>query len=342
MRKIKRLFVCLMMISAFSVDALARIKPPPLRKGDTIGIIAPASCPEEDQKAISAGVSRLANKGYKVKLAQNLMTRHGYLAGTDYDRAKALMEMWKDPKVKAIWCYRGGFGCTRILDRIDYSLIKKNPKILIGMSDLTALHAAINKETGLVTFLGPNWNHVFVLNSSRGLPYNEAELWNVVAPSTSYLYKKPKNFPQKGHKIKTIRKGKATGRLTGGNLALIVSLIGTPWEIETKGRILVIEEVNEEPFRIDRMFRQLKQAGHLDKVAGVILCSWKGCLGKTPHKSLSLETIFDDYFGRAPYPVLLGFPSGHIPEQATLPLNVLAELDATKHTLRLLESPVQE
>lgn len=324
---------------------LPPITPPALRKGDTIAVIAPASCPEEDQQCISRWIKQLTQKGYRVKTAPNLMKRYGYLAGTDEERAKAFMDAWLDPEVKALWCYRGGYGTTRILDQLDYQVIKSHPKILIGMSDATALHAAINKKTGLITFLGPNMNNVYGNETSRDSLYSEKQLWEMIAPtasfSGSYRYRNPKTFPTKEQSVSTIRPGVARGRLAGGTLSLITSLVGTPWEIETKGRILVLEEVDEEPYQIDRMLCQMKNAGCLDELAGVLLCSWRGCSGKRPHKSLSLERVFKEYFENAPYPVMVGFPSGHIPDQTTLPMNALAELDATNKIVRVLEVPVE-
>ncbi len=320
------------------------VRPPALKKGDTIAIIAPASSPEEDQEVVARGIKMLMSKGYKVKIAANLMTRYGYLAGTDFDRAKALMDAWKDPEVKAIWCWRGGFGTTRLLDRIDYKIIRDNPKILIGMSDITALHAAIIKETGLITFLGPNLNGVFGKDTRSDHHYNQEELWKMISAESTqrkgYLISHPKSFRIGNQAIATLSPGIAKGRLAGGTLSLVVSLVGTPWQIETEGRILVLEEVDEEPYRIDRMLGQLKLAGLLEKPAGVVLCSWRGCGGKKPEKSLTLDHVFREYFSHAPYPVMVGFPSGHVLEQATLPLNALAELDAGQRTLRIIEDPV--
>lgn len=320
--------------------------PPALKKGDVIAVVAPASCPEEDRQTIARGIKLLVEKGYRVRLSPNLMTRHGYLAGNDTDRTKAFMDAWKDPEVKAVWCYRGGFGCTRILDRLDYSAIKQNPKVFIGMSDVTAMHAAIIKETGMVTFLGPNVNAVFGKDEKNDNPFNEGELWKMISNEycsgpKSRKIQNPKSFPVPGQSVMTIRPGIAKGRLAGGTLSLVISLIGTPWEIETKGKILVLEEVDEEPYRIDRMLCQLKLSGHLEELAGVVLCSFKACRERRPDRSLTLEHVFKDYFANAPYPVLLGFPSGHMMDQATLPLNTMAELDATKKTVTVLEHPVK-
>lgn len=339
MKLFPTLIFCLVCTSIWAVIAPAGLKP-----GDTIAIIAPASCPEENQDTVARGIKMLMQKGYKVKIAPNLMTRYGYLAGTDEERARALMEAWVDPEVKAIWCWRGGFGCTRILDRIDFRIIRENPKIFIGMSDITALHAAINKETGLITFLGPNLNGVFGKDWKSDRPYNEAELWKLISPDYfppgGYLVSMPSNFPARDQNVMTLNPGVARGRLVGGTLSLVSSLVGTPWQLDTSGKILVLEEVEEQPYRIDRMLSQLKLAGQLERPAGVILCSWRGCSGRRPDKSLSLEHVFRDYFADAKYPVLMGFPSGHVDDQATLPLNAMAELDTVKKTLRILENPV--
>jgi muramoyltetrapeptide carboxypeptidase len=325
---------------------ISPITPPALKKGDVIAVVAPASCPEEDKQTIARGIKMLVQKGYRVRISPNLMTRYGYLAGTDSDRAQAFMDAWMDPEVKAVWCYRGGFGCTRILDRLNYSAIKENPKILIGMSDVTALHAAIIKETDMITFLGPNINAVFGKDEKSDSLYNENQLWKMISnensgKAQSQTIPNPKTFPVPGQPVMTIKSGVSRGRLAGGTLSLVTSLMGTPWEIDTKGKILVLEEVDEEPYRIDRMLCQLKLAGHLDNLSGLILCSWKACREKRPDKSLSLEHVFKEYFEKVSYPVLLGFPSGHIIDQATLPLNALVEFDAAKKTLRLLEEPVE-
>ena len=331
-----------MMLSPYISDAKA-LYPAPLKKGDTIAIVAPASYPEEDEATIMRAASQLTQRGYRVKLAPNLQFRHGYLAGTDDERAKAFMAAWLDPEVDALWCYRGGFGCTRILDKLDYKALEAHPKILIGMSDITALHAAINKNCSLVTFLGPNVNGVFTKSADGDSLFGERELWKLLSsnhqhPGKSYELPSPTSFPYKELTPRTIRPGVAIGRLTGGTLSLVAALIGTPWEIDTRGKILILEEVGEEPYRIDRWMRQLEQSGAFKQPAAVVLCSWRGCHGKAGKKTLSLEELFADYFSKVRYPVLYGFPSGHITDQVTLPLNSFAELDATKKQLRLIHS----
>ena len=310
------------------------IKPEKLQPGDVIAIIAPASPPKDDQRYITECVELLKKKGYKVLLSSTVTPRKGYLAGTDAERANEFMRYWLDPTVKAIWCYRGGYGCMRILDLIDYEKIEKHPKILIGMSDITALHLAIVKKTGLVTFLGPAARHI--LGKGMQDPYSEKQLWEMVAPKWTgykrYVYAYPTAKSVEYPAPKTIRPGNAQGRLIGGNLTLVTSLIGTEWQIETIGKILVLEDVGEPIYRVDRMLQQLKHAGLLHKPAAVLLCSW----------AEEFEQLFKDCFQDAAYPVLSGFPSGHITHQVTLPMNALAELDADKKTLQLLECPVVE
>lgn len=338
---IKKIFLFLVCAPVLLLSLeYAQVVPPALKKGDMIAIVAPASPSEEDRQAIAIIVKKILETGYRVRVASNLSRRHGYLAGLDDERAKIFMDLWKDPEVKALWCYRGGYGCARILDRLDYRFIRSHPKILIGMSDITALHAAIHKETGLVTFLGPNVNAVYGKEPSF---YSEREFWAMISGKIRMgeTLSLPKNSSKSSTSPATLSPGIARGRLVGGTLSIVVSLIGTPWEIETKGAILLLEEIQEEPFRIDRMLCQLKLAGKLDHVAGVILCSWKACQPKRPEASLSLEQVFRDYFRHATYPVLLGWPSGHIADQMTLPLNAMVELDASKKTIKLLQPPLE-
>ena len=292
------------------------MKAPPLQRGDTIALVAPASWSDQFL-TINA---LLEERGYQVKLPSNQEGRFFYLAGSDQERAEALMEAWKDPKVKAIWCIRGGYGSGRILDLLDYSWIKKHPKIFIGMSDITALHGAFLKKTDLVTFLGP------VASWEAG-----ADLWERLEGGKKGLCLNP-NQP------KALVPGKCVGKLVGGNLSLIASQIGTPWQLETKNKILLLEDVNEKLFRIDRMLTQLSQAGMVDELSGLILASWKGCEGE---EGDTIERLCAQFFSSAPFPVLFGFPSGHIENQLTLPLNCLYELDADELRVTLLESGVE-
>lgn len=313
----------------------AAVTPPGLKPGDTVAIVFPASAPEEPEAEIREAVQKLRKKGFQVKLAPNFRARRGYLAGGDDLRAKSFMDMWKDPEVKALWCWRGGYGTMRMLDKLDYEEMRKHPKMLIGMSDITALHQAIGKKADLVTYLGPNVNGVYGADAPSLPSFSETDFFK-----TLFTISRPKQgdlLTSFHSEAKALRSGKAQGILTGGNLSLVAALAGTPWQFDTEGKILILEEVSEPPYRVDRLLSQLKLAGMLDRPAAVILASFNGCQAKFPARSLTLGQVLKDYFGNAPYPVLLGFPSGHIADQATLPLNTLVELDADKKTLRVAE-----
>lgn len=331
----------IMLVQTSATGVATPIFPPSLKKGDMIAIVAPGSYPQEDQPKIEQCVAALHQRGYRVRVASNLNERYGYLAGTDASRAKAFMDCWLDPQVKAVWCYRGGYGCNRILSLLDFEAIRANPKIFIGMSDATVLHHALQQKAQLVSFLGPNAN--LVLNDKKELhPFSEQWLWIALQAGEEGRVGYRFSFsPQHNEEqAKAIRPGSGRGRLTGGNLAVIAGMVGTPWQIETKGTILVLEDINEEPYKIDRMLYQLREAGLLQDLAGLILSSWHRCRSDDPTKSFSLEQVFAEYFGNAAYPVLYGFPSGHIEQQTTLPLGVLAELDVDQKSLILLENPV--
>lgn len=233
----------------------------PLCKGDTIALVAPAHWSQRVEETRSA----LEENGYHVILAPNLSSKYGQFAGTDKERADAFMEMWKDPKVKALWCIKGGYGTGKILDFLDYDYIKNHPKIFIGMSDITALHIALTQKAGLVTFLGPVAHYAFDLDEYD--PSSAEGVWKEISNDLSpQIYEGGKNSI-------TLVDGVAEGVLTGGNLALLTAHIGTPYAVDTKDKILLIEDVDEKPYRIDRMLNQLKQAGALDHVKGVILAS---------------------------------------------------------------------
>lgn len=297
--------------------------PPILKRGGTIGIVAPAKPIEEQTLAFC--VDQLHKRGFKTKVAPNAVIKHGIFAGDEPFRAQSFMECWCDPEVDAVWCAHGGYGCTPLLDHLDFAKLQRCPKVFIGMSDVTALHAALARRCGLVTFLGPTLGYLFAEHRLKHLPFSEDALWQTVM-----------EHPPLFTNFEVLKGGKARGRLAGGNLALITALIGTPWQLETRGKILVLEDVNEPPYRIDRMLCQLKQGGFLEDVAGVVLGSWQDCEGD----DFSLSDVFARYFSEAKYPVVSGFPTGHIPQQVTLPLNAEAELsDQTLKVAPLDEAP---
>lgn len=332
-------FMLLCLISALSAE-LVTINPPALQKGDLVAIVFPASFLDkrhESQQILEKKRKWLEMRGYRTICYPSLSKPLGYLAGSDKERADALMDAWHNKEVKAIWCFRGGYGSCRILDLLDYEWIKAHPKILLGMSDITALHHAIQQKTGLATFLAPTLSYFDQNIADFNEKYCLSELENIIVKGL----KEPFVLPKAGSEIEVLSAGAGRGKLVGGNLALVASLCGTKWQLDTKGKILVLEEVGEDIYRIDRMLWQLKEAGLLKSPAGVILGTWTHCKS-TLQNSLSLREVFKHYFETATYPVILGFPTGHCSFQTTLPLNVEAELNTDQRRLTLLESAVSK
>jgi muramoyltetrapeptide carboxypeptidase len=331
------------------------IFPPALQPGDTIALVAPAG--EVNHRPLESYVASFEQWGHRAILADNVMEEYGYLAGRDEQRAEAFMNAWLNPEVKCVWALAGGYGTMRFLERIDYEAIRANPKMLIGMSDITGLHAAIGTRAGLVTFLGPNAVWPIIREDHPPCQYAWDWTWRAIGERSyfdptgallpagyTYAYPTEPRDPEQAEDVlaapATLVHGTARGRLVGGNLSLISALVGTPYQIKTEGNILVLEDVGERSYRIDRMLSQMKHAGMLDNPAGVILGTWRRCGAGDDGGSLTLAQVFDDYFKDAPYPVMLNFPTGHCPEQAMLPLNCMAELDATNLRVTLLENPV--
>jgi muramoyltetrapeptide carboxypeptidase len=321
------------------------IFPRALRPGDTIAFVAPAG--RLDRERMERARQRLEAMGFKVQVPDDLYRAHGYLAGPDEVRARELMAAFRDPNVNAIFPGTGSYGSTRILDRLDYDVIRENPKIFIGFSDLTALHLAIQKKTGLVTFHSPN--PMWGLGNEGNLgPFAATYFWRALlrreyvdADGHPLPAGYPIIVPQDAPQIEMLRPGIARGRLTGGNLSLVIALMGTEYEIDTKNRILFLEDIDERPYRIDRYLSQLRLAGKFDHVAGVILGQFRGCEPEEGKPSLTLAEVFADYFGGLDVPVVENFPAGHTTCNATLPLGALVELDADHRQITVLENPVR-
>jgi muramoyltetrapeptide carboxypeptidase len=246
--------------------------------------------------------------------------------------------MFRDPEVKAIFALRGGYGSAQLLDRIDYELIRANPKIFVGYSDITALHLAIHQKTGLITFHGPVVLSRFTdytLDHFRRALFQTNPIGTVRNPGET-------NTLRPVHRLRAVRPGTARGRLIGGNLTLISTTLGTPYEIDTRGRILFIEDVDEEPYRIDRMLTQLRLAGKLDAAAGIIVGECLDCRPKdykpSFNSTFTLGEIEDNLLGDLKVPVLSGLTIGHTDDQLTLPEGAMATLDAGQGTLTLEES----
>lgn len=312
-----------------STNALTRVLPKALLKGDTIGITGPAGAIYEPE-TIDRITNRLTELGFKFKLGQTLYERYGYLAGTDEMRADELMAFYQDSSVKAILTMRGGWGCARILDLLDYELIAKHPKILMGFSDITSLVNAIYVKTGIVTFHGP-------CGYSTWTDFSTNYVTRALALGAPFTMKNPDDFQAD---LLTLSPGKAEGELVGGNITVMVSMIGTAYEPDWQDKILFLEETNEEPYRIDRMFWQMKQAGIFEKVKGIVFGSFNKCFPEEPEKSFTLHEVLEQHFKGLSIPVYMGATFGHMSPKFTLPIGVLAELDADNFTIRTLERSV--
>ncbi|MCB9867864.1 MAG: LD-carboxypeptidase [Phycisphaerales bacterium] len=343
----------LAMAAAFSITGCAAHKagmpdpifPEALQRGDTIAFVAPAG--PLDRTRMELARQRLEDMGFHVRVPSDLYRTRGYLAGPDETRAAELMAAFADPEVKAIFPGTGGYGVTRMLDRLDYDVIRRNPKVFIGFSDITGLHLAIQKKTGLVTFHSPN--PMWGLGSDGNLkPFSADCFWRALLAERycaadgeplppGYAYELPADVAP----TKVLAPGVARGRLTGGNLSLVAALMGTPYEIETRGRVLFLEDVGERPYRIDRYLSQLRLGGKLDGVAAVILGQFRDCAPKPDEDSLSLDEVIADYFGGLGVPVITNFPAGHVANNATLPLGALVEVDADHNRVAVLENLVR-
>ena len=313
----------------------APIKPRVLKPGDTVGLIAPASY-TFDLWRLDDAAARVEALGLKPKFGKYVRGRRGFLSGTDEERLEDLHAMFADRSVAAVFALQGGYGTPRLLDRIDYELLRKNPKILLGYSDITGLHLAIGKKAGLVTFHGPNMigslppRTLDLLKRALFVAEPIGEVTNPEEPDPLNV-----EFP-----LRTVSAGVARGRIVGGNLTLVSATMGTPFEIETKDRILLIEDTGEAPYRIDRMLVQLKLAGKLEQAAGVVSGTCSDC---APSRSsfeltLSLSEVLDELLGSLRKPVLAGLLFGHTKEKAIIPMGVEAELDATARRLTIVEA----
>jgi muramoyltetrapeptide carboxypeptidase len=307
------------------------LKPKRLTAGDVIGVISPAS-PIADPSAIQSGVRYLESLGYRTLVGKHAEKKDGYLAGTDKERLTDLHAMFRNRRVKAIFCVRGGYGTPRLLHSLNYDLIRRHPKILVGFSDITALHLALWRMCGLVTFSGPM---VGVDMSGKVDAFTEENFWRMIS------------HPEKSHTMTIdprttliLHKGKARGKLLGGNLSLVANLIGTPFIPDFRNCIMFLEEVGEEPYRVDRMFTQLSNAGILRGIGGVLAGQFADCLPKGNPESPTIDAVLQGALSRLRVPVLANLPFGHQPRKLTLPLGVNVLIEAGTPGITLLESPV--
>ncbi len=317
-----------------------RIKPRRLEPGQTVGVVAPGYCIDEDDQ-IHAALETVASLGFRVKAGEHLFARHGYFAGDDAGRAADLMTMFADPEVAGIICLRGGYGCSRLLPRLDFDLIRRNPKVLVGYSDVTALLNPIHARTGLVTFHGPIADQTFSA-------YTLAELRKVVIEGQAGVtlgaappFEAAPGKVERTNRVVTLAPGRATGRLMGGNLTLLAHLAGTPFAPATRGAILFLEDVQERVYSIDRMLTQLWLAGQLQQAAGIVLGKFTEVPPARHAHQFTLEQVLRDRFENLGVPVVRGLMIGHVADQTTLPIGCQVELDADAQTLTLLETAVQ-
>ncbi len=307
-----------------------KLKPPALKEGDTIAITSPAGAVWEETQ-VETFSTILKNLGFKVELGKTIKEKHGYFAGNDDLRAKELNDFFADKNIKGVFSMKGGWGCARILDKLNYKLIQNNPKVIIGFSDITSLLIAITTKTGLVTFHGP-------VGNSGWNDFTKGVFVNTVMKNKSFTY--PAN-PSTEEAIITINSGKASGELIGGNLTVLTSIIGSEYLPDWKGKILFLEDAKEEPYRIDRMLTQLKLSGILSQLNGIIFGKCAKCVPEEPHKSFTLQEVLQQHLVPLKIPTFYGAMTGHIENKLTLPIGINANMNADTGEISLNESGVK-
>ena len=316
-------------------------KPQRLRPGDTVGLVAPAGF-VADRFGLDEISETVRAMGLVPKLAPNLLERHGYLAGTDEHRAAALNAMFADAGVRAVFAVRGGWGCERILPLLDYASIAANPKLLIGSSDIPALHLALAARTAMPSIHGPNlvssWT-ASAWDAFRKLVF-EGDM-PTYQPLATFAPPQTGTSDRRNLAIRTFHPGTARGRLLGGNLSVLSALVGTPWLPDFTGAILFLEETNEAEYRIDRMLSQLALSCLLGKVAGVVFGQCTNCTNPgAPYSNFTVFEVIEHHLGRLGVPAFQGAQIGHIAGQISLPVGCAAEIDADAGTIRMLEAVV--
>ncbi|MFD1205086.1 LD-carboxypeptidase [Sporosarcina contaminans] len=302
-----------------------KIRPERLRSGDMIGIVSPSSPP--NQESLERSLTFLEGLGLKWKFGEHVKDQYGYLAGKDDERLDDLHAMFADPEVKGIICAGGGYGSARYTDKLDFDLIRDNPKIFWGFSDITFLHTAIGRYTNLITFHGP------MLASCVG----KESFHPLSAKMFEQLFEPMElHYDERISPLESLSGGVVTGEIVGGNLSLLANTIGTRYEVETKGKLLFIEDVGEEPYRVDGLLNQLRMADKLTDAAGIIIGDFSDAEPKKRKESLTLDEVFDHYVGRLGKPVVKGFKIGHCEPHFAIPLGAEARLNADERSLTLL------
>jgi muramoyltetrapeptide carboxypeptidase len=315
------------------------IKPFRLKPGDTVGLVAPANA---TFNTVDLDIAResLEALGLKVRVGEHLRDRHGYLAGRDRDRAADINAFFRDSSVAAVLPIRGGWGSARLLPFLDYDSIRRNPKLVVGYSDVTALLTAIHARTGLVTFHGPNgmgrWD-AYSLEFFKRVLFDGEAVTFANSPRTSDT----NVLTPTQHRIRTIRPGTARGRLLGGNLTVLSAIAGSPYMPVWDGAVLFLEDVREDIYRVDRMLTTLKLAGILGRIRGFVFGTCSECGPGEGFGALTFEELWADHIAPLNVPAWSGAMIGHGMPQWTVPVGAEVEIDATAGSIRMLEPAVR-
>ena len=323
----------LLSTSKFTSQSKEPLKPAPLRSNDTIGLVSPASIVGDDKKYDEV-VTRIKQLGFKVKEGPHARDKFGYFAGTDEQRAQDLNAMFADPEVDAIMPFRGGWGANRILEFLDYELIAQNPKILVGYSDITSLLLAIYAKTGLITFHGPVAKSIWTY-------FTREEFQKALSNVQMHTLARPTGDEYKQYgSLTTITPGKASGRIVGGNLTVLTAMIGSEYLPDWNNKILFLEDVGEDVYRIDRMLTQLKLSGVLDQISGFIFGQCTGC-DYDESQGFTLDEILNQHIKPLGIPAYSGALIGHIDDMLTLPVGLSVDINADEGSISFKESALQ-
>lgn len=302
-------------------------RPSALNKGDTISLIAPASPVTVEQ--LNASVKFLQDLGFIVKVGESCRSHHGYLSGDDKTRAYDINKSFYDKEIKGVFTIRGGYGCTRILDLIDYNIIKNNPKVFIGYSDITALHVVFNQVCNLITYHGPMPSSEFIKTTDS---------YTLKVYLDTIYHNEPKTYILNPNNIElqSLHPGCASGKLVGGNLSVLCSMLGTKYEIDTKDKILFIEDIGEEPYKVDRMLTQLRQCNKLNDTNGIIIGKFTNCNPNDKKRSLTLEEVLSENLLSLKIPIVYNLQCGHCLPTLTLPLGENIYIDSTNKSIMII------
>lgn len=288
------------------------IIPRAVAKGATLGVVAPAGVVKAD--ALERGLARLRSWGFSVRVGEHVLARRRYCAGSARERAEDLTRMIEDPGIAAVVCARGGYGSVQVMPLLDPALFARHPKLVCGYSDVAPLLGFIVARAGVVALHGP----MVAIDFAKGVTAHAAARWQALLAEPAVAWSE--SVPE------AIVPGVATGVLVGGCLSSLVALLGTPYAVETDGAVLFLEDIAERPYRLDRMLTQLRLAGKLERVAAVVLGSFADCDG---HEEGNVAAaVFREFFADASYPVVAGFPAGHLSENLPIMLGVRLRVDA--------------